>query len=436
MPQTDNRYSEEAQEIMGMIPPWVVRWGITVIAAILVGIVVACCIIKYPQTVTAPISITTENPPSELTARYDGLLDTVCFGNGDHIGQGELIALFVTSADYDDISKVKAFTEAGLALEVDSFVYNPRFDSTYVLGEMQSGWAEFARHCLDYRHYLSADYIGRRKALIAQQIAKNEVYYSDLKRQMSFVEKDLEYSRKGLVRDSTLRVKGVISEAEYDAAMQAFLNKENGHAGFVASLSQTELSIIQARQQLIELDIQQENEKAEYHRTIRQQQEQFLSSVAQWIEKYAIVSPCNGRMSMGGNIKSKNHITIGETVASVVPDSTMAVVGHMSVPSEGFGKVECGQTVNVRLNGFPYMEYGVLKGRVSSISQVPEKMQAQGGSVVVYAVEVTFPDGLTTTYRKPLPLILEMDGTGDIITDDMRLIEQFIRPIISLFRNR
>jgi hypothetical protein len=83
MPQfRDNFHSEEAQEIMGRAPSWVVRWGITVIFVILALIVLGCYIIKYPQTVTAPISITTVNAPSDLTARYDGLLDSVCVGNG------------------------------------------------------------------------------------------------------------------------------------------------------------------------------------------------------------------------------------------------------------------------------------------------------------------------------------------------------------------
>lgn len=45
----------------------------------------------------------------------------------------------------------------------------------------------------------------------------------------------------------------------------------------------------------------------------------------------------------------------------------------MKVSSSGFGKVQRGQEVNVKLNGFPYMEFGILKGLVKSISQVPEK---------------------------------------------------------------
>ena len=113
MPQfRDNFHSEEAQEIMGRAPSWVVRWGITVIFVILALIVLGCYIIKYPQTVTAPISITTVNAPSDLTARYDGLLDSVCVGNGENVRTGQLIALLATPADYDDIRSLEEHLSA------------------------------------------------------------------------------------------------------------------------------------------------------------------------------------------------------------------------------------------------------------------------------------------------------------------------------------
>ncbi len=39
MPQREHFYSEEAQAILGKAPPWVVRWGITVLSVILALIV-------------------------------------------------------------------------------------------------------------------------------------------------------------------------------------------------------------------------------------------------------------------------------------------------------------------------------------------------------------------------------------------------------------
>lgn len=113
-------------------------------------------------------------------------------------------------------------------------------------------------------------------------------------------------------------------------------------------------------------------------------------------------------------------------------DGGMVVQGRLKVPSAGFGKVEAGQEVNIKLNGFPFMEYGILKGEVASISKVPENTDAG----LCYTVVVSLPKGLESTYRKEFPFVQDMDGSAEIITEDMRLIEQFIRPIRSLFVNR
>ncbi|MBR4821871.1 MAG: HlyD family secretion protein, partial [Bacteroidales bacterium] len=88
--------------------------------------------------------------------------------------------------------------------------------------------------------------------------------------------------------------------------------------------------------------------------------------------------------------------------------------------------------VNIKLNGFPYLEYGILKGVVSTISSVPEN----GEDGMVYTVNVALPDGLESTYHKRLPFVQDMDGSAEIVTEDRRLIEQFILPIRSLFVNR
>ncbi len=131
-------------------------------------------------------------------------------------------------------------------------------------------------------------------------------------------------------------------------------------------------------------------------------------------------------------IKSTISIISIDVKAGVVPDAGVDIEGRMKVSSVGFGLVEKGQTVNVRLNGFPYMEFGILKGVISRISQVPERMP--DGSVA-YNVEVSFPNGLVSTYRKEFPFIQGMDGEAEIITREQRLIELFIGPVISVFRN-
>lgn len=432
MPQRDSFYSEEAQEIIGSVPSWVVRWGITVVFVIFAGIVAGCYFIKYPQIVTAPITITTVNPPADLAARYDGLLDTVCVSNGDTVRQGQLLALFATPARYDDISTIERSLRSSCAEPLSVLVRREWLDETYTLGDLQSTWAEFLRQCLDYRHYLDIDYIGRKKQLLAAQINKNTEYYDRLQTQKRLLLKDLDYGRRTLERDSLLLSEAVISSADYEATAQGFLSKQNSKAGFDATLTSTELTILQTHQQIVELSVQEENEKAEYEHALDQLRQQLLAGIAQWKEQYAVIAPAGGRVSLQSYWSRGQHVSVGSILASIVPKGKTEVLGRMQVPSSGFGKVEQGQAVNVKLNGFPYMEFGVLKGTIRSISAVP----AQTAAGVAYTVEVVFPGELTTTYKKELPLIQQMDGTGEIITEDMRLIEQFIRPVVSLFKNR
>ena len=55
---SENYYSEPVQEILGSIPSWITRWGVTIIFGIFAMIIIGCCLIDYPQTLTAPITVT------------------------------------------------------------------------------------------------------------------------------------------------------------------------------------------------------------------------------------------------------------------------------------------------------------------------------------------------------------------------------------------
>ena len=78
------------------------------------------------------------------------------------------------------------------------------------------------------------------------------------------------------------------------------------------------------------------------------------------------------------------------------------------------------------------MEYGLLKGRLISLSTVPE---VDDSGLEGYVAEVAFPEGLVSSYKNKFHFIQQMDGTAEIITKDTRLIERFVQPLRSLFEN-
>ena len=419
-------HSDEVQEIMGRQPVWILRWGITILIMILAGIIVACYFIKYPQTVTASITLTSDNPPSDLVAKHTGTLDSVYVSDGSSVKKGQLLALVANAADYGDVVRAEAFLADSTATAL------PEGWSHYELGEIQSAWISFIAAMSDYADYIRIDQIGNKKQLLAGQVWRAKEYYRKLEAQRETIVKDYDLEIATSNRDSVLFARKAISQAEYDDAKKALVSKQNSLAAFDATMASAHLSRLQLEQQILELDTQRTLETADFERRIAQARNTLSSQIAQWREQYAIIAPYDGIVSLQNVWNRGQHVSTGDLIASVSPEGGMIVQGRLKVPSSGFGKVVVGQEVNIKLNGFPFMEYGILKGIAASISKVPENTEAG----LCYTVVVSLPKGLESTYHKEFPFVQDMDGTAEIITEDMRLIDQFIRPIRSLFVNR
>lgn len=412
-------YSEQTQEIMGQIPSWILRWGMGVIFAVLLGIIIGSYFIKYPQIVTAPITITTINPPSDLIAKSTGRIDTIFARDGQSLSVSEPVAMLQNTALYDDVMVV--------ASEVDTFDMDSIswMGLNYRMGELQGSFSELRRQCLDFKHYKEAQNIPHKKSLLATQIAKYKRYHAQLLSQKSLITSDLHYTIKNFERDSMLFAQGVISPLEIERSAQATIQKRNSLAGFEASLTSNELTILQMEQQLFELEMQYDNETSAYRRQIGESVQQLAAQIRQWKQSYLLTSPIVGRLSFTKYWSENQNVQMGEKLATVVTLDSTQVIGIMTVPSAGFGRVAVGQKVNIKLNGYPYFEYGILKGIVTRLSSVPDGTNG-------YIAEVAFPDGLQSTYKEQLTLIQQMDGTGDIVTKDERLIQRFIQPIRAL----
>jgi len=75
------------------------------------------------------------------------------------------------------------------------------------------------------------------------------------------------------------------------------------------------------------------------------------------------------------------------------------------------------------------MEYGMIKVEIKNIALVP----IVENNVRSYVLEVEFPENLTTTYNKTLIFRQQMQGTAEIITEDLVLLERFFNPIRAIF---
>lgn len=423
-------YSDEVQEIMGRIPGWVVRWGISVIFSIFIILLGVAYFFKYPEVVTSSIVLTTTNPPTELIARSTGKVEHILVENGQSVLPNELIAVLFSTADYRSVLQLeKVLSDSLFSLSTERGYFENR---TNQLGELQPHYTALEKICKSYSHYMQTGAIPQQKIQIEQQI---KMLYAGLRaqeKQLEILQRDLRFERNNQKRDSVLFHSHALTEADYDASVQKLLQKELSVTSQQSSIISTKNDILSQEKQLTDLTIQYDNEQNEFQLQFEEQRTQLLAEIRLWKDKYILNAPIAGKITFTKYWAENQNITIEDRLATIVPEDSTQIIGRITIPSSGLGKVKVGQQVNVKLNGFPYMEYGLLKGCLVSISSVPETIdQAEIG----YIGEVTFPQGMISSYKNEFRFIQQMDGTAEIITKDTRLIERFVQPVESLFKN-
>lgn len=85
------------------------------------------------------------------------------------------------------------------------------------------------------------------------------------------------------------------------------------------------------------------------------------------IEKRRIRAPINGRLSECAALRPGAYITAGQQLGIVVPGSKLQVVAEFS-PESALGKIQPGQNAIVKLDGFPWAQFGTLPARVSRVA--------------------------------------------------------------------
>ena len=422
--------SEEVQEVMSRIPPWILRRGITLLFIIVLLLLAGSWFFKYPDVIRAEITVTSQEPPASVIARSTGKIDGIYAGNDKEVLPGEPLAVIQNPANTADmlslLKSMEGWKESGYNLEKTPTLFPSQSVS---LGSIQTVYAAFLNSLNDYRNYKELNYYLQKIASQKEQLTTQKEYYSRIMEQTPVVREQYHTSKSIFNRDSVLFIRNVISENEYEVSKNSFLQSKQAYLSFNASLKQSELQLMQGEESLLDLQQQASELESKYQLTLHNATEALNAQIRAWEHDFLLVSPIAGIVNQMGIWSNNQNVTAGETVFTVIPSGQDSPKGKAMLPVQGAGKVKAGQRVNVRINNFPDQEFGYLIGKVVSISSIPT---AEG----FYVVEVDFPGGMKTNYDRILPISRQMQGTADIITEDLRLIERFFMPVKKMLRDQ
>ncbi len=167
-------------------------------------------------------------------------------------------------------------------------------------------------------------------------------------------------------RAQKLHTEGLISEADWQKAQA---NADSKRA-VVSSLEQAELRLepelqVKAtdrvgKQRQIQTDIAKlEADAAASDATILQLRFE--------IDRRKLRAGISGKLTECTPLHPGAHITEGQRLGVILPSGQMQIVADFN-PASAFGKLHAGQHATVRLNGFPWAQFGVINATVTRVA--------------------------------------------------------------------
>ncbi len=412
--------SEEMQEIMGYVPRWIVRWGISVITVSIILLLAGSWFFKYPDIVNATVVVLTENPPAPVVAQASGRLSPLLAVDGQQLQQGELIGVIANPAAYLDVLKLKEQL-AVFRPHIDDPQSGPVLARDLQLGDIQPSYEQFFKTYSDFIHFQRLSYHQARISALEGQVSGHREVLGRLERQAALLAEEFELGRRRYQRREELHRQGIISIAEIESARAELLQREYSLESTKNSIVNEKLQIARLQESSADLQLQYREQVNRWATDLKQALDNLLSQIEQWEHRFLLKAPLVGRLSFTTYWSENQFVQAGATVFTVVPAFTGEIVGRLLLPIAGSGKVKAGQQVNIKFANFPHTEYGMVTGRVRSISLVPAEQ--------AYLVDVEFPTGLRTNYGRELDFSQQMQGGAEIITEKMRALERMLQPL-------
>jgi HlyD family secretion protein len=417
--------SEEVQEILERNPSWILRWGIGIFLLIISSLLAASGLISYPDVIGGNAMVTGRKPPVTLVAQSGGVLVELKVSNRQKVAKGTVAAIIESTAKYEDVLCLERICDT---LRSRNYILQEIFSNTIfpelVLGEIQPSFENLAKACSELEVFLGSDLYGQKILALKKETSYYDEYARHTWLQSLTLLKEFELAQKKFRTDSLLELSGAIAPLQLDEARAFLLQKKYSYQSALSLLSQTKIRKAEMENSMAELQMQKEIEYRRLFDSFSSSLQSLEIALSEWKKKYLLIAPVEGTVNLFENLAPNRFLKPGEEVMTLVPDSADVIIAWVQVPVEGSAKVEKGLPVKIKLLNYPHEEYGLLTGKIESISSVPKNN--------FYEAEVFFPDGLKTTYGKTLPFRQQMPGSAEIITKERSVMSRLFDKFYSM----
>lgn len=418
IPQTiPDLRSEEIKEVAGSPPPWIIRWGTGLFAALLVLLLLLAHLIRYPVVVKAPFRLTTPIAPKAVQARVDGRIVRLFVQEDTFVHPGAVLAYLESTAEHEQVLALERYLEKLAHIPHESIQKEllPNDLSAFEkLGELQPAYQTFATALRELLACSPDGFYGTRQRILQQELADLEALAENLSERLTISEQEYRLALEEYKVQQQLAEENVIASLESKREESKLLAKRKLVKEAESALLLNRTGQHQKQKELNEL----QQLVAQHRDAFEQSRFTLQSAINAWKRQYVLTAPCAGQVRFATAIEENQPLRPGQAALFIAPDQKQ-YVGELRLPQYNLGKVKAGQQALIKFAGYPFEEYGAVKGRITTIAQIP-------GNDSTFSAKVRLPTGFTTQYGKRVTYRVGMQASAEISTEDISLLERLV----------
>jgi len=194
-------------------------------------------------------------------------------------------------------------------------------------------------------------------------------------------------------------------------------------AGLIQKQAEGRTAQLEAQERIQQLEVEITQLKAKIAET-----NNLLKSARAKLVQNFLYSPVKGFVS-SLNVRNIGEVVQpGQTIAEMYPYNAPLVLSA-SLPNQEAGFVKTGMPVQVKFDAYPYQDFGIVPGKVISISPDAKSDERLGE---VYRVEVALARNYITTNRQTIKFKAGQTAAAEIIIRRRRVADILLEPFRQL----
>jgi len=416
--------SDEVKDIIDKMPGGfgVIVSGFVLVLAI--ALLFFGYFIKYPDIVKGELVLNTAAGPVKVVSNSSGKMFIINIKSKDSIRAGKYIGYIQNSANFNHVCLIDSLLHQLEVHKIQGRISKEFFPADINLGELNEKYFDFLNSFYNVLNHYAQNVYGHQEAILRKQASSQKSIIRLAQSDLKLARQTYDLTLKSYNRDSILYSRKVLSVADLENTKGFLFNAQRNYEAIESKILNAEYELEDVLSQLEQLNIQKIGEKLQSDIKATGSYYELVESIKQWQLKYAFISPMDGVIEFTNFWNNGDYIASGQELFSIIP-ATKDVYAQVFLPEVGAGKVRTGQKVIIKLNDFPFAEYGTVKGTVTDISLMTnQKAVSADRRQDLYLLKVNLDQGLKTNFGTELAFKFGAKGAAEIITADRRLYER------------